>query len=155
MKIRHVLAALFALIAASAPATAPTYAAPTDIVERRDQFDGQTVTLGGVLARDGDGACLLDERASLDGGISRARIAIVPGPGYRFTIVAPFATEPDRPMRDQNAANAAGRFVFVEGIFRAHASPGTTAARSGRCSDWEIEANVIRYPAPRSLPQHL
>jgi hypothetical protein len=154
MRIRHILAGLFGLVAASAPATAPTHAAPADIVERRDQFDGQPVTLGGVLARDGHGACLLDERASLDGGIPRARIAIVPGPGYRFTIEAPSATEPDRPMRDQNAANAAGRFVFVEGIFRAHARAGA-AAIGGRCSDWEIEARVISFPAPRGLSRLL
>ena len=154
MKTHHLLAGLFGLIAVSAPATPPTYVAPADIVERRDQFDGQTITLGGVLARDGEGACLLDERASLDGGIPRARIAIVPGPGYRFTIEALSPSEPDRPMRDQNAANMAGHFVFVEGIFRVHASPGAAAARSGRCSEWEIEANVIRYPAPRSLPRH-
>jgi hypothetical protein len=154
MRTHHLLAGLFGLIAASAPATSPTYVAPADIVERRAQFDGQTIIIAGVLARDADGACLLDERASLDGGIPRARIAIVPAPGYRFTIESAYATEPDRPMRDQNAANSAGHFVFVQGVFRAHARAGAAAA-GGRCSDWEIKARLIRFPAPRGLSRLL
>jgi hypothetical protein len=149
MKIHHAFAGLFVLVAASSAATSPTFINPADIVERRDEFDGMQVPLGGILFGEGEGLCLLDQRASLDGGIPRARIAIA-GRASRVLIEGLNRGDPDRPMRDPDPAHHAGRFVFVEGTFRARRR-STEPAPAPRCSEWEIEPTTIRFPAPRSM----